>query len=133
MRTVGVFLAGVALAVSAITATSAGPAGAAVPASHVEQVGKATLFQNTDFTGLSDSISYPRCSPGSFPHSLPRIGSFENNPPPSCQLSLVGPAGRFTLCAGRGTVPTQFRQSPTVQIKPGLLTKPCRVAGSSGD
>jgi hypothetical protein len=127
MRKLAVFLAGVALAVSAIAATSAGPAAAAAT-SDVEQLGTLVLYQNPDFTGPSHTINYLECGSNVLVPGLPVVGSFDNRPLVGCQANLVGPAGTFTLCAGRGVVPVAFRQNPAVRIQPGL-TPPCGLSG----
>lgn len=91
--------------------------------------GQVTLFRNPDFTGSAFSRSYTDCAVTAT--LTGSVGSFDNRPPAGCSVALQSrPGSAFVLCAGRGVVPTAFRQAGRIVIKPGT-TPLCAVTSAA--
>ncbi|MGP3959120.1 hypothetical protein ACTWPT_24225 [Nonomuraea sp. 3N208] len=98
----------------------------AVPA-HATATARLTLYSDTAFSQPTNSITYSSCTPfyGTVPGQ--RVGSFDNTPPPGCQVVLHSTGGAFVLCIGRAVVPVAFRHVVLYQIRSGTSV-PCPVA-----
>lgn len=98
--------------------------GLAVPASAAAQggqtAGSLTLFGEPP-GGAIAVVHYTAC-PQPVLRQLQRnpISSFDNQPVPGCQAVLISPSGaRKVLCAGKGSVPTEYRLAQRVLIQAG--------------
>lgn len=87
--------------------------------------GRLVLFQNPDWTGSVSVITVQTCN--QVRRVTGTVGSFDNAPPSGCRVWLETATGmRFALCTGRGVVPAQFRQSPSVVFRAGVSV-PCAL------
>jgi hypothetical protein len=98
----------------------------AVPAhaTSTSATARPTLYSDSAFSEPTNSLTYESCTPfyGTVPGQ--RVGSFDNSPPPGCQVVLHSTGGNYVLCIGRGAVPAAFRYVPLYQIRTGT-SAPC--------
>ncbi|MFI0447452.1 hypothetical protein [Actinomadura sp. 6N118] len=98
---------------------------AAFAAAGPAKVGRLVLFQNPNWTGSVNVITVQTCN--QVRRVAGMVGSFDNAPPAGCRVWLETATGlRFALCTGRGVVPAQFRQSPSVVFRAGVSV-PCAL------
>jgi hypothetical protein len=118
------------LMLGALALTAAGPAGAATVRAEAPS-GLLVMYENPDFTGDAQVIHYSVCN-GLVRQVVGQVASFDNRPLPGCQVALTSRRGTTTiLCAGRGVVPAEFRQSPRLRLRPGF-SRPCGITPTSG-
>jgi hypothetical protein len=98
--------------------------GLAAPASAAAQGGQAagslTLFGEPP-GGATEVIHYTACQrPVLRQLRLNPVSAFDNQPLPGCQVVLISPSGvRKVLCAGKGSVPVEYRLASRVLIQAG--------------
>ncbi|MCG5221016.1 hypothetical protein [Streptosporangium sp. KLBMP 9127] len=108
----------------------AAPGSAAV--SHERAASGQLVLYKEPFVGPATTIIYTSCQPARNHQTASSIGAFDNRPLPGCQVVLINRVGATkVLCAGRSTVPADFRDAPQVRIQPGTAPA-CPIGAGSG-
>jgi hypothetical protein len=108
----------VGLSLAALALTGAAPVGSGTDDA-LAVTGQVLLYENPDFTGRTKLVGYSTCN-GLVHQVAGQVASFDNRPFPGCTVTLTSRTGAsFRLCAGRGTIPTLFRQPSRLLVQPG--------------